>query len=293
MSSKLPLQQELKPDRCAAWKEQTDGRNMLELAQQVAAKHVKTDDVQKMSQRYTSYRRTVSPTFPHLEACVEVESLLELAKGQIYRAITQTEQDLRKELEQRFGELPLRFDADNKLQYNAAGSTPEIEVAEGMTLEQFDYILNRRNIGSNDLAEAIGRDDVKWQRIATLRRKAREGNKEPLPTDIADALVQGLNKLADTHQVVPSASQETVPSVPPTKTERREVASDALRIVGLGGLEISIATRLNLQDLRLEDGKGNILVKDKTLFIPPIPLTAQQQEALRRWIAETVASKMV
>ena len=172
-------------------------------------------------------------------------------------------------------------------------STPEVEITEGMTLEQFEYILNRRNIGSNALATAIGRDKVKWQRIARLRMKARKGHNEPLPADIAGVLVEGLHKLVDT-QAAPSSTPETVSSSTPTpKVERREVAADVLHIVGLGGLDITIATRLNLQDLRVEDEKGNILISNKTLFIQPIPLTIQQQEAIRRWIAETVASKMV
>ena len=282
--------------RCAAWKEATDDPStptMSELAKSVILLLGRGDPV-KLAKQLANYRKSV-PSFPELEACVAVESVLQKAKGEIYRAITKTEQDIRRELERRFGELPLQFDPNNKLPYNAAANTHEVEVTEGMTLQQFDYILNRRNLGSSELAAAIGRDNVKWQRIATLRRKAREGNKEPLPADIACVLVEGLNKLAD-KDIAPRVLQDTVASTTPTsspKTDTREVATDALRVMGLGGLDISFATRLNLQDLCLEDGHGNILIKEKTLFIPPIPLTTQQQEAIRRWIAETVASKMV
>lgn len=295
MPSELPLQRDLKPRRSAAWIKHTEEMKNLELARQVIAANNKDVDERKLSQHYSTYRCKAQPTFPKLEACVEVESLLKLAKGQIYLAITKMEQELHVVLEQRFGELPLRFDAKNKQYYNAESSNTEVEVSADMTVEQFEYILNKRNVKSSQLAQAIG-GDIHWQKIARLRRLAREGSTESLPEDIAGQLVEGLQKIADAPPVE-SGSEESTPRTQ-SRGRRREsseaqVAGDELRIFGLGGLDIAVAAKLNLKKLRLENKDGKLLVRDKVLHIPPIPLSDQQREVIRTWIAKTVASEIV
>jgi hypothetical protein len=181
---------------------------------------------------------------------------------------------------------------------SADATYAEKKITEDMTLEAFDFILNFRQIHSGDLATAIGNPKIKVQKIATLRRMARdkERSERKLPADIAPELILGLNKLARSKgETADVQKNEADPVTSKATTIEVQVPDSGLRIVGLGGIDIPIATKLNLEnfpDCRIVDNQGNVLIQGDSLHIPPITLPADQQEIIRRLIAEAVTSKI-
>ncbi len=299
MPTELPEQADVKDTRLQAWQEETaeyTDRQLAELrVSQLGWDGFKSEAeaINKWTKRFNNYSRKQNAAFPKLEYTVDVERVLQTAKGKIYRLITRPEHTRLQDLESLVGELPLEYDKDNELFYGTEDKELVTELSEDMTLDRFEYLLNVRGIHSGDLATAIGRPDIKTQKIARLRRKAREGDTGKLPEDIAPALVSGLKKLADegSNNVMPTGQSATDQS----EAKEVDVPDSGLRIVGLGGIDIPITTKLNLEnfpDCRIVDDQGNVLIQGDSLHIPPITLPADQQEIIRRLIAEAVTSKI-
>ena len=304
MPTELPEQADVKDARLQAWQEETaeyTDRQLAELrVSQLGWDGFKSEAeaINKWTKRFNNYSRKQNAAFPKLEYTVDVERVLQTAKGKVYRLITRLEHTRLQDLESLVGELPLKYIEDNELFYGNEDKESETELSEDMTLGDFDFILNSRQIHSGELAAAIGKPAIKVQKIATLRRMARdeERRERKLPADIAPELVSGLKKLARSRgETADVQKNEEAPVTTKATAKEVQVPDSGLRIVGLGGIDIPITTKLNLEnfpDCRIVDDQGNVLIQGDSLHIPPITLPADQQEIIRRLIAEAVTSKI-
>lgn len=289
--STLPSRNEIRPTRCHSWQKHTNGHRMITLAEQASALlQEDQDNVKRLSFRFDSFRRNKNPSFPELGACVAVESIFGLARGQVYRAITDGEEERQRVLEGKFGELPLRFDEANKTYYGDGSVQPPPQ----MTLNYRDFasMLNSRGIITSQLAKAIGRKDVSIQKLSRWKGMGAKGDDNAIPEDFAADVKEGIRKI-EAGEITFEKKPAGPAASAPLKEDRESQIGSEIHIVGLGGLDIPLATTLNFQDLHLEDDKGNVLIQNGTLHIPPLPLSDAQRQIIRQWIANTIAGKMV
>lgn len=215
---------------------------------------------------------------PSLRTCLQVEKVLELEPGTIYRQVAAHEKELLSTLQEEFGNIPMKLgSADTQAVVKSLGTTdtggnPAREEARRRAAV-LRTIMSDRGLNTASLARMIVSEPEKNPKAVkdmdyTLRRRAMNGAAVSLLEDdlagkIADTV--GLPKETLINPVDAPSNNGAASS--PKRARRTQVAKAAQAAEGSavnvssGNLKLDLSVRYNGNLRRFEDENGNTIIE--------------------------------